>query len=164
MPRSFPEEIGKQIPLQKGIVIKMKKELMLNISSLIEDIDDSGLCIGETEKQELRLCGTYEYKSGIARIVYTEKTEGGDVVCKINAKDGAVTVKRLGAAVSEMQFREGDTYHSLYTVPPFSFDMEITTKSMNVCVSEFHTKINLLYEMNIGGQKRLCRFNLEANI
>ncbi len=141
---------------------KMLKNIRLKISSVIENLDDAGLISGEAERTDFTADGEYGLRGGIAKISYTEHGEGGDTLCRITVKDGLVSVKRTGAAEVEMQFSEGERYQGIYSVPPFSFDMEITTQKITVACSENGAAVTLLYVMNIGGQKKRCKFVLKS--
>ena len=106
------------------------KEKKFKISSVIENLSQSGLPEGDTERTEITPDGFLKISDGEIVIMYSESTEGGKVVSDIIIADDTVSVIRRGAVVSDMVFSEGERHNSLYQVPPYSFDTEIYTATL----------------------------------
>ena len=140
-------------------IIKEKKFV---ISSVIENLLPSGLVDGESEKTEISPVGFLKISDSEIVITYSEMTEGGKVVSDITVKDGSVRVKRVGAVESDMYFAEGLLHKSLYTVSPYSFDAEILTKKIRNNLTRDGGRIDIFYNMKIGGADKYVKMRIEC--
>lgn len=140
--------------------MKLIKEANIKILSHIENLDDSGLAVGEAEKNENTAKGYYHYDGGKVLITYTEQSEGGDIFSEVQLLGSTVRVKRSGAISSSFVFREGERTESLYQIPPYSFDTEITAKKIRVSLDGEGGTLDLHYLMKIGGQKKNARMKI----
>ncbi len=137
-------------------------KMKFNISSLIENIDSSGLPEGEPERESFSTEGELVCSDEAYILSYTEAREGGAVECEITLRGDKASVVRRGAVECKMYFKRGMTHSTVYKVPPFSFDMRTETVRVDNGINESGGKLSLLYKMNIGGQDKRCRFTLEA--
>ncbi len=140
------------------------KKIKLNICSLIENLDSSGLVAEDAERDSVDCSGELLISDGSFTISYTEKREGGEVNCLITESRGELTVKRTGAVESEMHFAVGKPYSTLYKVPPFSFDMKIETLRLTSTLSDNGGEISLLYRMTVGGAAKKTKMKITAEI
>ena len=140
------------------------KKVKLNISSVIENLDDSGLADGDIERDSVSCTGDLISSCQNHTISYLEKREGGEVRCSISQTPSGITVKRSGAVESEMSFALGKSYKTLYRVPPFSFDMTIETIRLSGNLSENGGEISLLYKMVVGGAAKKVKMRIAAEI
>lgn len=140
--------------------MKIVKEAKIKISSVIENLDESGLSEGEAERSEICCEGFYHYTDGDILITYTQKDNSCSAEAAIICKDATVTVSRRGAIESELRFEEGVTHSSLYSVPPYSFDASIYTKRIRKELSERGGTIDLHYNMKIGGVEKSARMKI----
>ena len=62
--------------------------------------------------------------------------------------------------MSELCFVEGETHHSVYTIPPYSFDAEVKAKRVRVSVNENEGLIDLVYNMTVGGAEKAARMKI----
>ena len=96
-------------------------------------------------------------------LTYTANAEGGRIFNRIRAKGKEVTVKRSGAVSLSLTLKEGQTEQTLYQVPPFSFDMTVTTESVEV---EHHTSgglsLRLCFRSVIGGAPQTTELVIDA--
>lgn len=138
----------------------MKVEKHSRVRSVITELDGYGLENGGREETSSEYTASYEYRGGVARLEYTEQTEGGKVSTTVIARADHVIVERRGAVSSHFDFREGVTDRSLYTVSPYSFDAEITPKRVEVSLDENGGRIDLRYRMNIGGAEKSVRMSI----
>jgi uncharacterized beta-barrel protein YwiB (DUF1934 family) len=53
-----------------------------------------------------------------------------------------------------MCFREGESHSSIYRIPPYRFDCEVLAKRVDVELRPTDGKINLVYNMKIGGAEK----------
>ena len=139
------------------------KAASLEILSTLTDLGASGLPEGETEKTELRLQGNIRFDDrGNTFISYREDTENGAILSDVKISDGKVTVLRRGAIESTMVFEEGILHRTVYSLPPYSMDMEIMTKRIRRSTAEGSLSLSLSYEMKIGGSARSAVFKINA--
>ena len=139
----------------------MIKEAEIKISSVIESLDESGLPVGDTEKNDSTHEGYYHIIDGGYFVTYTEENEGAKTLSEVKLyPDGRVTVSRSGALESSFLFEEGASHTSLYKVPPYTFDAEITTRRIRSALTEDGGTLELIYNMKIGGAVRSARMKI----
>lgn len=138
------------------------KEKKFKISSVIENLSQSGFPEGDTERTEITPDGFLKISDGETVIMYTESTEGGKVVSDIIIAGNTVSVIRRGAVVSDMVFSEGEWHNSLYQVPPYSFDTEIYTKKIRNNMTRDGGRLDIFYTMKIGGAEKAVRMKIET--
>jgi NADPH:quinone reductase-like Zn-dependent oxidoreductase len=90
-----------------------------------------------------------------------EMTEGAKVVTDITVSENAVRVKRVGAVSSDMLFEEGLVHSSVYTVSPYSFDVDVTTKKIRNNLTRDSGRLDIHYSMKIGGADKSVRMKIE---
>lgn len=135
-------------------------EAEIKIKSKIEELDDAGLGMGAPEVSESSLSGYYYYSDGTKRLSYTERGEGGEVNTELTVSEGVVTVSRSGAIESEMRFENGREHSSLYSVPPYKFDMTVSPRRIRCELSLSGGEIDLYYNMKIGGANKAVRMRI----
>lgn len=138
------------------------KEKRVSISSVVENLLPSGLCDGNPEKAESSSDGFLRITDNEYNITASEMSEGGKIVTDITVKDDRITVKRSGAIESEMIFSEGFLHKSLYTVSPYSFDCEIVTKKIRNNLTRDGGRLDIFYEMKIGGAEKRVKMRIEC--
>lgn len=97
-------------------------------------------------------------------IAYAEESDGGEILTNIVFTPSRVTIARNGAVRSHMVFEEGAPHTSVYEVPPYAFDMEVTTHTVLVSISIFGGRIHLEYDRLLGGESTRVVFDLLAEI
>ena len=137
------------------------KEKKFKISSVIDNLLPSGLTDGEAERTEISPDGFLKISDGGYEITYSEVTEGGKVVTDITVTKDQVRVKRVGAVESDMLFKEGTSHASLYTVDPYSFDVEVVTKKIRNNMTRDAGRLDIHYSMKIGGADKAVRMKIE---
>ena len=137
------------------------KEKKIKITSVIENLDQNGLTEGEPEKTETTSDGFYKIAEDSYLIMYSEQTDGGRVVSDIEIRDNFVSVKRRGGLESNLLFTEGESHKSLYTIPPYSFDVEIITKKIRNNLTRDGGRLDIFYTMKIGGQDKNIKMKIE---
>ena len=94
---------------------------------------------------------------------YTDTTEGGKVYNRVEIKGGRVSVRRTGAVSLSLVFEKGRTEHTIYGVPPFSFDMTVTTESLTVKrEGTGEVRIGLVFRSTVGGAPQTTRLCIRA--
>jgi uncharacterized beta-barrel protein YwiB (DUF1934 family) len=132
----------------------MISRVKIKIESIIDNLDASGLADGESEKSVSTVDGIYHYGNDGARISYKEENEGGKSESEILVFSDSVKVSRHGAIESVLYFKEGETHSSIYQIPPYRFDAEVRAKRVSIELSPIGGKINLVYNMKIGGAEK----------
>lgn len=129
----------------------------LSLSSEITD-DESG----EREQDTRELVGLFRAREGLCRLTYAEPSEGGEVQSELLLSDGRVRLCRTGALRSDIVFTEGLSHSSLYEIPPYRFDMTVTTERVRVALDGARGDIELCYRTELGGASRHCRLTLRV--
>ena len=136
------------------------EEVKIKIESVIENIGTSGLPEGDAERTVTDADGFIHYTENGILLTYSEHTDGGDVFSDISYTDGEVWVKRRGALVSALFFKEGTEHTSLYEIPPYKFDATVKTKKVRAELSDAGGVISLFYNMKIGGAEKSARMKI----
>lgn len=138
----------------------MLKRINLKIESVIDNLDSGGLLDGDSERSVSEFVGSMRVSGDDVRITYKEKNDGNESETEIICSGGGVTVRRRGAIESELYFKEGETHQSVYSVPPYKFDAEVKTRRVRIELSETGGKIDLFYNMKIGGAEKSARMRI----
>jgi uncharacterized beta-barrel protein YwiB (DUF1934 family) len=141
----------------KGVACVKK----INIVSIIEELDDSGLT-ESSERTEVSVPVEICEVGGLTTLSYTEESEGQKCDSLITLKGDEITVRRSGSVESEFVFTEKGVHKSLYKVPPYSFDTEIFTKKIRNNLTRGIGNLTILYDMTIGGGKK--RVNMKITV
>ena len=131
----------------------------VKIESTVDELDSAGL-IESSDKTEVSQPASVNEWGDAITISYSEKTEGGEVNSLITVKPDGVTVSRSGAIESEFFFREGEKNHSLYKIPPYSFDAEIYTKKIRNNITAEGGVLTVIYDMTLGGGRKSVRMKI----
>ena len=135
----------------------------IKIRSVIEDVDSSGLPVGEAEITESVCRGVLRTAGADFILSYSEKSEGQSVDTELTVSQGGeLRLLRRGAIESELLFSEGGEYGTLYSVGPYKFDMTVKTKRIRRALDASGGEISLVYEMTLGGSRRLARMRIEV--
>ena len=130
----------------------MLKRIGLKIYSCIDNLDERGLPDGESEISSSCHSGAMKISGGEISLSYRESTEGGSVFSDILVHEsGSVTVRRSGAIDSTMHFDENEEYNTVYSLPPYKFDMTVRTKKIKNSLSVLGGTLEISYEMCVGG-------------
>ena len=136
------------------------EEVKIKIESVIENLGTSGLSEGDAEKTVTEADGFIHYTEDGVLLTYSEKTDNGDVYSDISYSGGEVWVKRRGALISELFFKEGEEHTSVYEIPPYKFDAVVKTKRIRAELSDGGGVISLFYNMKIGGAEKSARMKI----
>lgn len=133
---------------------------VFKITSNVINLDESGQADGAVEKDEFSVAGTFKTEDGITTLSYKEVREGSSVSCEIRAKENEVKVMRRGDVICDLLFSLTKTHKSIYQVPPFSFDMEISTLRIENNLNTDGGTLALFYNMQVGGAQKRCRMKI----
>ena len=142
----------------------MLKRVKIKICSYIDNLDPSGLPEGEREVSETLHTGAMKISCGETSLSYRENTEGGSVFSDILIHGGgAVTVRRTGAINSTMHFDENEEFNTVYSLPPYKFDMNVRTKKIRSTLTEAGGAIDIFYDMTLGGAEKRVKMKIEVS-
>lgn len=142
----------------------MLKKVTLKIESHIDNLDGHGLPEGEREISSSLHRAAMKISGGDVSLSYRENTEGGSVFSDILVHEsGSVTVRRSGAIDSTMHFDENEEYHTVYSLPPYKFDMTVKTKKIKSSLSLFGGSLEIFYEMSVGGADKRVNMKIEVS-
>ena len=136
------------------------KEAKIKIESVIENVGPSGLPEGDAERTVSEVSGYIHYTDEGILLTYSEENEGAVVYSDISYSDGEVWVKRRGALVSELFFKEGAEHSSVYEVTPYKFDATVKTRRIKASFFESGGELSLFYNMKIGGADKSARMRI----
>ena len=138
------------------------KEKTVKIISQIDNYDEHGLPSDEPEISESVCSGFLKIAEDEFIISYTENGENGRTVSDITVTKEGIRVKRCGALTSNMLFSENVTDKSLYEVSPYKFDVEVYTRKIRNSLTRDGGRIDIFYDMTIGGAKKSVRMKIEC--
>lgn len=140
------------------------REVKVSARSVIDDLDKNGLVTGEREENEETGEGFLHVREdGSYLITYTSESENDRAINDISVtNDEKVTLTRQGSVQSRMEFSRGGEYKTVYSVPPYSFDMTVATRRVDVNLSTEGGTLRLNYLMTIGGQSRAVRMTVSV--
>lgn len=137
-------------------------KLLLTVNSVIDNLGDSGLPEGDPEINIFTTEGEISpYADGLL-LCFTESGEGGTARSDIYLAGNSVRLVKSGDITSEMLFREGEKFDTVYSVGPYSFDMTVLTKRIRGTLTEDGGELQIIYSMNIGGQSKNVRMKISA--
>lgn len=135
----------------------------IKIHSLIEEIGDNGLSEGEPEISITSTEAEYSEIDGVSVFSYNEEQGGEKIKTKIYLNsDGSVRLQRSGAIVWDVTMREGETVSALYSIPPYSFDSEVTPRRVTASREGEKYEIRLVYSMAVGGAKKDVKMRISV--
>ena len=131
------------------------------INSVIDNLDDFGAPSGDPEINITNADGEISECGGTLTIFYKEKTEEVITSTRIEIRpDGSVMLRRMGGIVSDMLFIEGKETKTIYQIPPYKFDMTLTTKKIRTSFTDKCGELQLIYSMNVGGGQKNARMKI----
>ena len=135
----------------------MIEKVSVKIESSIEDLNAAGMPEGDIERDVTESEGFYRYDG---RDIHLSYSEGNKLRTEIISVGNSLRVVRSGAVESNMYFSEGESHRSVYTIPPYSFDATVRTRRIRLELDAGGGKIDLLYNINIGGADRSARMKI----
>ncbi|MBR2650866.1 MAG: DUF1934 domain-containing protein [Clostridia bacterium] len=136
------------------------KNVLLTVHSYIENLDECGNSDGYPERSDTMHEAKMSAEADRIILTYTERTEGGTVLWRVECCADTITVTRSGAASSVMRFNTSTPYEGIYEVSPFKFDMKIVTSGLKNRLTLFGGSVDILYTMSIGGADKRCRMKM----
>ena len=134
----------------------------VTVSSVIDNLED-GMPVGDQERTLITAPGSLTNDDGIITIRYAEDGEEGQHTdCTLIYRDGAIALSRRGSVSVDLMFEVGETCTAVYSVPPYKFDMTVTAKKIRSSLTDRGGEIQLIYDMNIGGQDKRVRMYIAA--
>ena len=128
-------------------------------------IDSTTRAAGDCENDTVRELadGYIKYtEAGVVLLSYKTKTEAGEITTEILPEGKGFAIRRKGAIQSEFILEEGKRHDSVYSVPPYCFDMSVEAKRVGGSLTKDGGELILEYSMSVGGDERECIFRLHA--
>lgn len=138
------------------------KEKNITVLSVIDEIGEDG-SVESGDRCEIRAVAYFGVSEGGYTLSYAEEGEGGrvDTLITVNTGNGNfVTVSRHGALESELRFGDGLVYNTLYSAPPYSFDMQVRTVKIRNELTSDGGSLSIIYDMTVGGAKKHVRMKI----
>ncbi len=119
---------------------------------------------GEKELVEESARGMLRLEEGIARLSYTQEADGTKTTTTLTHTQDLVTLTRSGGIRSYTEFCVGTPYTSSYEIPPYTFDLQVTTHRIAGSFSVFGGTLSLVYDSVLGGEVTHVVFTLEGRV
>lgn len=140
------------------------KNVKIKIHSYIENLDSAGLRDGEPEVNDSEHTALLTLMGDELYISYEENSEGGKIASDIHIMaENKITVCRRGAIESVLLFADGEVFNTLYTIPPYKFDMQVKTLRIRNSLSVDGGSLDILYSMTVGGASKKCRMKISVS-
>ncbi len=133
----------------------------IKISSVIENLDDSGLC-ESVERENVNAKGTLTLTPLGCTLEYDEESENGRCHSKLTLNGGEAALVKSGDISCTFNFSEGKETLAIYNMGCFAFDVKIKALRISYSTTPILTSIRLIYTMNIGGQEKKINLQLRA--
>ena len=140
------------------------KNVRVTLRSIIDNLSETGLPTNDREEAESAADGTLSIGERGSVIDLTEDSEGGRINTRIEIVGDKIRVRRHGAIESDLLFSEGMAHSSVYGAPPYSFDTNIFTRRIRGGITEEGGKIDIFYDMEIGGAKKSVKMTVACEI
>lgn len=138
----------------------IKYNSILTVNSVIDNLTDTGLPDGDPEINIFTVEGIFNHYGEKNELLYIETNENDRTVCTLYTFSDKVILSRKGAVDCNLTFKENEKCETLYKVPPYSFDMTVTTLKIRNSLGELGGELQLIYTMNIGGQDKKVRMKI----
>ena len=139
--------------------MKIIKSAEITVRSVIDNLED-GLAVGEPEITVITSRGSLTCSDGAYMLKYTERAEESVTECELRISGAGVSLSRRGSVVCDLLFEEGERCNTVYSVPPYKFDMTVRTRKIRSSLGESGGEVQLIYSMNIGGQDKDVRMRI----
>ena len=137
-------------------------KLILTVNSVIDNLDDAGLPDSDPEINIFTTEGELSVGEKGMKLSFTEQSEGAKTTSTLYIIDNKVILQKHGAIESEIAFREGEEYATVYKVGPYAFDMTVRAKKIRNSLTRVGGELQLIYSMNVGGQEKNVRMKISA--
>lgn len=124
--------------------------MKITVHSVIEN-REGGISVDEPEINIVTLDADVKKSDRTLFIRYKEEADGAHCRTLITATESGIRLSKSGAIEWDVIFTPGETVKTLYKIPPYSFDAEVTTKRAELSHTDNGYVIRLIYTMNIGG-------------
>ena len=124
--------------------------MKITVHSVIENVEN-GVSADEPEINIVTLDADVKESGETLFVRYKEEADGARCRTLITATESGVRLSKTGAIEWDVIFSAGDTVKTVYKIPPYSFDAEVSTKRAELTRTADGYLIRLVYRMNIGG-------------
>ena len=141
----------------------MKKAVRVRMHSLIKSIEENGETVGEPYIGNTDTIGELEFSDGRAILTWFDESDGVRVDARITVEDGCVRLSNRGGIRSNLYFRAGVKYTTVYEMLGYAFDATVESEAPSVKLSEDGGEIRIGYKMNLGGDLRVARLLISVS-
>ena len=141
--------------------MKTIKCVNVTVRSVIDNVEN-GLSVGDPEVTVISASGSLTAEGDVLTLQYAEEGEGQRTDVTLSYRNGGIILSRRGSVVVDLVFEEGEECRSVYSVPPYKFDMTVDTRRIRSTLSEDGGELQLIYNMNIGGQDKRVRMHISV--
>ena len=141
----------------------MKRTVRVKMHSLIKSIEENGETIGEPYVGTTDTEGELEFFDGRAVLTWFDESDGVRVDARITVEDGCVRLSNRGGIKSNLYFRAGAKYTTVYEMLGYAFDATVVSEPPSVKLSENGGEIKIGYTMNLGGDLRIARLRISVS-
>ena len=141
--------------------MKTIKCVNVTVRSVIDNVEN-GLSVGDPEVTVISASGSLTAEGDVLTLQYAEEGEGQRPDVTLSYRNGGIILSRRGSVVVDLVFEEGEECRSVYSVPPYKFDMTVDTRRIRSTLSEDGGELQLIYNMNIGGQDKRVRMHISV--
>lgn len=157
--QDFCTQCGSRKQLYRSFYNIMKKTVRVFVQSS-QQYDDYA------DQVTTNATGEYLYAKNAHHISYTEKQEGGNLVCNtLILKKNSAELHRTGAVTSQMVFRKGETTDTDYLSQYGMINFKISTMRYHVVIDEDRINVLIQYDLHHNGQKvsrNLLQISIES--
>ena len=139
--------------------MKTIKCVNVTVRSVIDNVEN-GLSVGDPEINLISASGSLTAEDDVLTLMYAEEAEGQRTDVTLSYRNGGVILSRRGSVVVDLVFEEGEECRTVYSVPPYKFDMTVDTRRIRSTLSPDGGELQLIYNMNIGGQDKRVRMHI----
>ena len=141
--------------------MKTIKCVNVTVRSVIDNVEN-GLSVGDPEVTVISASGSLTAEGDVLTLQYAEEGEGQRTDVTLSYRNGGIILSRRGSVVVDLVFEEGEECRTVYSVPPYKFDMTVDTRRIRSTLSEDGGELQLIYNMNIGGQDKRVRMHISV--
>ena len=138
----------------------MLSDVKLVFDSYIENLDEAGLCEGDAEVSRTSHSAKMSNRDSDIFLSYEEDCDSGKIFSDIRISRDGITVSRRGAIESVLLFKDGEEFNTVYSVPPYKFDMHVKTLRVRGSAGADGGEVDILYTMSVGGAFKKCRMRI----
>ena len=142
----------------------MKHPVRVKMHSLIKSIKENGEPDGEPYVGTTDTEGVFDFSPDLSTLSWSQESDGVRVDAKITVEDGCIRLSNRGGIKSNLYFRSGAKYTTVYEIMGYAFDTTVESEPPVARLSEDGGEIKIGYKMNLGGDLRIARLRITVSL